>query len=66
MDMNEFVKGMAEIEAQVAREAEILFDGKDDCSDEEAEIILSSKLDFERKLAKLRVLRGAADNRLNC
>ena len=48
MDMNEFVKGMAEIEAQVAREAEILFDGKDDCSDEEAEIILSSKLDLKR------------------
>jgi len=64
MDMNEFLKGMAEIEAQVAREAEILFDGKDDCSDEEAEIILSSKLDFEGKRTKLQALRETG-NRLN-
>jgi hypothetical protein len=58
MDQREFLAAMAEIDRQADEETELLFDGKEDCTDEEGEIIVAD-LSFEEKMAKLRVLRGS-------
>jgi len=59
VDMYDIVKGMAEIEAEGDREADLLFGDKEDCTDEEGAIIFDSRLEFKDKIAKLQVLRGS-------
>jgi hypothetical protein len=46
------------VEINVAREEEELFGDSEDCTDDEAEIIFSSKLTHAEKVAALKVLRG--------
>jgi hypothetical protein len=50
---------MAGVWQKTDEEIDLLYDGKEDCTDAESEII-SSDLTFEEKMARLRVLRGNA------
>jgi hypothetical protein len=50
---------MAGVFQKTDEEIDLLYDGKEDCTDDESEII-TSDLKFEEKMAKLRVLRGNA------